>query len=114
MLKQLKDTKHGVPLVDDEDVTLSFKGTNEEKREWIMSEMIFAFETKVGDLRDWEEQFSSGNWDKRWKKLEDGNYEMVKGENDTHEIDWEGRKAYQERISNGFRLFGKYYESLWS
>jgi len=27
--------------------------------------------------------------------------------------DKEEMKAEQERISNGFRLFGKYYESLW-
>ena len=27
--------------------------------------------------------------------------------------DQEGMKAEQERISNGFRLFGKYYEALW-
>lgn len=129
MLKQLKETKHGAPNVDSEDVPQELwatpveeteyneKGTTDanffKRWDYVLDEMIFAFETKVGDLRDWEEQFSSGNWDKRWKKLEDGNYEMVKGENDTYEIDWEGRKAYQERISNGFRLFGKYYESLW-
>ena len=27
--------------------------------------------------------------------------------------DDEGRKKHQERMSNGFRLFGKYFESLW-
>ena len=27
--------------------------------------------------------------------------------------DWEGYKAYAERIANGFRLFGKYYQNLW-
>ena len=27
--------------------------------------------------------------------------------------DDEGRKKHQERMSNGFRLFGKYYEALW-
>ena len=27
--------------------------------------------------------------------------------------DQDGVKAEQKRISNGFRLFGKYYESLW-
>jgi hypothetical protein len=27
--------------------------------------------------------------------------------------DSEGIKAHQERMSNGFRLFGTYYESLW-
>jgi hypothetical protein len=28
-------------------------------------------------------------------------------------VDWEGMKAEQARITNGFRLFGKYYEGLW-
>jgi hypothetical protein len=27
--------------------------------------------------------------------------------------DWDYDMAYQARISNGFRLFGKYYEGLW-
>ena len=27
--------------------------------------------------------------------------------------DWEGRKKVEERINNGFRLFGKYYQGLW-
>ena len=39
--------------------------------------------------------------------------EMTKGPNDTFESDDEGIKAHQKRITNGFRLFGKYYEGLW-
>jgi len=127
MLKQLKETKHGGPYVDLKDVPKELHGKKLTKKQkdngevddkhferwdWVLDEMIFAFETKVDDGR-WEEQFETGESDLRWKKLEDGNYEMVKGPNDTREYDWEGRKAYQERISNGFRLFGKYYENLW-
>jgi hypothetical protein len=85
-----------------------------ERWDWVMDEMIFAFESKH---TDWEEQFHSGEHDTQWIKLTEGKLkghsEMVKGPNDTFEIDWEGRKAYQERISNGFRLFGKYFENLW-
>lgn len=36
------------------------------------------------------------------------------GEGHTYEVDWDARKAYQARITNGFRLFGKYYEGLWN
>ena len=43
----------------------------------------------------------------------DGYSALIEGPNHTRVYDWEGRKAYQERISNGFRLFGKYYENLW-
>ena len=130
MLKQFKKTKHGAPAVEFKDVPEELwppdaeafnklyaqNGETDEnffKRwDWVLDEMIFAFETKVDDGR-WEEQFESGESDLQWKKLEDGNYEMVKGPNDSKEYDWEGRKKYQERISNGFRLFGKYYENLW-
>ena len=38
---------------------------------------------------------------------------MIKGPNDTSKYDLKGAKAYQKRITNGFRLFGKYYENLW-
>ena len=127
MLKQLKATKHGAPQVDIDDVPKELHGKKLTKKQkesgevddkhferwdWVLDEMIFAFETKVDDGR-WEEQFETGEYDLQWKKLEDGNSEMVHGPNHTAKIDWEGRKAYQERISNGFRLFGKYYENLW-
>jgi len=128
MLKQLKATKHGAPQVDHGDVPKELRPTKKElaaynkdgttddkffeRWDWVLDEMIFAFETKVDDGR-WEEQFETGEYDLQWKKLEDGNSQMVHGPNHTAKTDWEGRKAYQERISNGFRLFGKYYENLW-
>lgn len=127
MLKQLKETKHGAPYVDMSDVPDHLRVNDVESQEywdkgktddehfdrwdWILDEMIFAFESKVKD--DWEEQFETGEYDLQWKKLEDGNSQMVHGLNHTAKTDWEGRKAYQERMSNGFRLFGKYYETLW-
>jgi hypothetical protein len=39
--------------------------------------------------------------------------QMIDGPNHTKVYDWEGRKAYEARIQNGFRLFGKYYQNLW-
>lgn len=129
MLKQLKATKHGAPHVDLEDVPEHLHPTQEEldaynkdgttddkffeRWDWIFDEMIFAFETKAGDLQDWEEQFTTGEYDFQWKKLEDGNSQMVHGPNHTAETDWDARNAYGKRIENGFRLFGKYYQSLW-
>jgi hypothetical protein len=128
MLKQLKATKHGAPQVDIEDVPAHLKptkkalkayekdGTTDEqffdRWDWVLDEMIFAFETKVSDGR-WEEQFETGESDIQWKTLEGGMSEMVRGPNDTKVYDWEGRKAYEARIANGFRLFGKYYQNLW-
>jgi len=127
MLKQLKERKHGAPYVDLKDVPKELHGKKLTKKQkdngevddkhferwdWVLDEMIFAFDSKVDDGR-WEEQFESGESDIQWKRLENGNSEMIRGPNDTKVYDWEGRKAYQERISNGFRLFGKYYENLW-
>ena len=131
MLKQLKETKHGGPYVYPEDVPTELRPTKKEltayttngetdskffeRWDWVMDEMIFAFESKHND---WEEQLQSGEHDIQWIKITEGKLkshsEMVKGPNDTYKIDWIGRTAYQERITNGFRLFGKYYESLWS
>lgn len=124
MLKQLKETKHGSPYVDSEDVPESIRppkgqedawknGDTDEfhhqRWEWVLDEMIFAFANKLDD--SWQDQFSSGEPNFGFKKLENGMSEMVTSR--SYKIDWEGRKAYQARISNGFRLFGKYYESLW-
>lgn len=135
MLKQLRDTKHGCAIVDDEDVPENLRlverqeydqqmdlfdhpiicdekaWLTEHRWNYVLNEMIFAFESKLDD--SWEEQFESGESDLQWKKLEDGMSLMVDGPNHTKKYDWEGRQAYQARISNGFRLFGKYYENLW-
>ena len=115
MLKQLRDTKHGVPLVDDEDVGLFFEGTNEEKWEWIMSEMLFAFESK---LTNWEDKYSSGEMDYDSIPVigKDGTEIGVtweKAAGHTYKLDIDGLHVEQARIANGFRLFGKYYEALW-
>jgi len=40
-------------------------------------------------------------------------YRQVDGPNNTYKCDYEGMKVVQQRIDNGFRLFGKYYQSLW-
>ena len=126
MLKQLNETKHGAPYVDLEDVPKELhpkKQTKKEKEnghtdsthferwDWVLNEMIFAFDSKVND--GWEDQFQTGESDLQWKTLEGGMSEMIRGPNDTKVYDWEGRKAYEARIQNGFRLFGKYYQNLW-
>jgi hypothetical protein len=83
--------------------------------------MIYAFEKKNQD--DWTAEFHSGVTDMVWTPVDaEGNevargdhkyLRMARGLNDTHVYDAEGAKKVQDRISNGFRLFGKYYESLW-
>jgi hypothetical protein len=131
MLKQLKETKHGSPLVDDFDVPEEIKSTSAPAKEnewdtdtnhfkrwdWALDEMIFAFEHKLDDT--WQDAFSSGVHDMKSVPCEwDDNgkpkmYKMEKGPNDTYTCDYAGINKVQDRISNGFRLFGKYYEHLW-
>jgi hypothetical protein len=86
-----------------------------------MAEMIFAFEMKVKN--DWESEFHSGEIDMKWVPVDADGNEVPKGEHkymrmdrgpaDTHVYDAEGARQVQARISNGFRLFGKYLEALW-
>lgn len=91
MLIQLKKTQHGAPCTDDDDVPEELRSTSARPKEnewdtdefhferwdWILDEMIFAFDQKIKDK-------------------------------------WEGNnEELHKRISNGFRLFGKYFESLW-
>ena len=100
MLVQLKETKHGAPHTDFRDVPRhlwptkeqeeKYKKTGEvdehwfERWDWILDEMIYAFDCKANK----EEVIF--RIDKR-----------------------DAQEEEQNRISNGFRLFGKYYESLW-
>ena len=91
MLVQLKATTHGYPST-----------TTEQEWNEILDEMIWAFEQKCRD--HWEDDYY-GDYDEDQK-----NGPMV---GSFKWIDHEGLKTHQERMSNGFRLFGKYYENLW-
>jgi hypothetical protein len=125
MLKQLREHKHGAPFVDLEDVPEHLHPSepgNEfvtdekhfERWEWALGEMIFAFES---NFNDWEEQFwkvkPEIDWDALSQKIMDEDKLVEMKWKARGECDWDGMKAYHTRISNGFRLFGKYYESLW-
>lgn len=123
MLKQLKETKHGSPWVDDEDVPKELRSTsappkkndydtddNHHKRwDWVLDEMIWAFEQKARN-DGWEGDYYEYDHIKPNKDSTDFSESL--GLKLTWE-DPEGRKAHQARMSNGFKLFGKYYEALW-
>ena len=118
MLKQLHSTKHGAPFVNDDDVPMSLKSTMAPPRdnEWdtddnyfrrwdyVLDEMIFAFEHLVDD--SWEEEFWSG---------EHGTGKNIDEQIKTSTREWnkEGQKLVEDRINNGLMLFGKYYRALW-
>jgi hypothetical protein len=64
--------------------------------------MIWAFEQKCRD--HWEEDYYGPYIRSEDGSMMDGHFEWT---------DNEGREAHQKRMTNGFRLFGKYYENLW-
>ena len=123
-LKKLKEQKDGSPFVENEDVPeelrcvaaieLFSEGdiTIHDRWKWVLNEMIFAFETIN---TDWEDQF--------WKvkpEMDTAEYPEDEGKSSVPlrwkvegECDWDGRNKMQDRIQNGFRLFGKYYQGLW-
>ena len=142
MLKQLKETKHGSPVVALEDVpeelrytetydydsqyTFEFYEEDQQKKvecdihgrwDWVLGEMIFAFERINDD--SWEDEFRSGEidtksvpcaWDENGKATL---YGMEYGPNHTYKCDYDGMQKVQDRINNGLRLFGTYFQNLW-
>ena len=139
MLKQLKENKHGAPNVDWEDVPRELRPSKEELRnynkngetdpnffkrwDYVLDEMIWAFSEHVKDYEEGEGKFHTGTHDTVFTPIdEEGNevskddarwFRMDKGPNDTSHFDKEGYEAWLNRKQNGFRLFGKYYTSLW-
>ena len=161
MLKRLKETKHGSPHVDLEDVPEELRLHGDTRNEtsqldlfadekydsdcwqamhdrwdWVMDEMIFAFESIVGYNEEWADKYFTGKTDFLYlpldkddnalgpaQKLQDPTpeeiedkvttWQVVRGPNDTSKFDKVGYQKEGERIANGFRLFGKYYQGLW-
>lgn len=116
MLKQLKATKHGYGWIDDEDVPEELKSHNgtkddeyswdsnaEARYNWVLDEMIWAFEQKTleddtAEFYDHTESEKEPDFMKSLKKLK---------------VDRPGLEAHEKRKENGYRLFGKYFQTLW-
>jgi len=116
MLRQLKATKHGSPLTDLEDVPEHLHPkvpasaannfddeTVHERWNWVMDEIIWAFEQELMD-DDESKFFDHSAVDKT------ANFQTQMNQ---IKMDSEGLRAHQARKTNGFRLFGKYYQGLW-
>ena len=121
MLKQLDKEKHGAPYTNDEDVPEYLRSHMAQPKEnewdtdslhfmrwdWILAEMIWAFEQEIKDDDEVEFFDHSECGDEKFPWDKDGQYiSKVK-------VDREGLEAHQKRKANGFRLFGKYYQNLW-
>lgn len=124
LLKQLRENKHGAPFTDDEDAPEHLRSTacapkeNEwdtdenwfKRWEWILDEIIWAHDQIAnGDgsqfyyhyPKDYPGAMEGWRWIDGFGKIE-GFW-----------VDRAGEQAYEERINNGLRLFGKYYRGLW-
>ena len=121
MLRQLNATKHGAPHTDDEDVPEYLRSYMAQPKEhewdtddlhfmrwdWILAEEIWAFEQLVNEDADSKFFDHSECGDEKFPWNKDGQYvSKIK-------YDSEGHAAWQARMDNGFRLFGKYFRCHW-
>lgn len=134
LLKEFKKSKEGAPLVNNEDVPKELERpyvedddqyhTDEywfDRFDYVLDEMIWAFEQYN---IDWEDQYHTGEIDFKFVPVDkNGNevphdeaklFRVERTEKDNSHFDVEGYQAHQARIQNGLRLFGKYYQSLWT
>ena len=125
LLVQLKETKHGAPHVDDEDVPEHLRSTaaapkeNEwdtdslyfERWDWVMGEMIWAFEQHKSD----DEDLFQHNLDNLDMKMDGGKltFSVKDPTKPEYYFDKDGYNNHTARKDNGRRLFAKYFSQLW-
>jgi hypothetical protein len=139
MLKQLRDTKHGSPYVDQEDVPLELRLSERE-------DAVFNHGSYDKTLNATEEEIvaASEKFHAQWKWVIDQmiwSFEQELGEDDEHknyydpyepnehvesddlfDSDYKRKMGkfnhkkyivYHERKQKGFTFFGKYFQNLW-
>ena len=103
MLKQLKETKHGVPYMDYEDMPEHLQYIPRQYDQRAIGDLF----NKWDDFdHEFERQVDVWDWmmdEMIWSM------EQVLEDSIEHELDTE----HHDRVYNGLKLFGKYYRSLW-
>jgi hypothetical protein len=130
VLLKLKEVKHGSGQVDAADVPEHIRPTEEaspsnddtihERWDWVLDEMIWAFEQCKKDDRG-ENQFhhNSDQLEMLTGPTEAGGLSVVRFNHQKdpakpkYWVDREAKKLHNDRIDNGLRLFAKYYFALW-
>lgn len=129
MFKRLREDKHGSGFIDDEDVPVhlwsnveppkdpdidNLDGKFHERYQWVLDEIIWTLEQEVND--NWEEQY----WNKK-PELDLDEYPEDKGKTFIPvrwkvegAFDIDGYEKHANRIRNGFRLMGKYWQTFWT
>jgi hypothetical protein len=121
LLTQLKANAHGAPFVDSEDVPehlkasvqdfekLHIDGTTDSnwfnRYNYILDEIIWSMNEIANNKPGQSTFFDHSEVDKT---------EELMVQINTIKLDKEGLNKYENRIQNGCRLFGKYFQSLWT
>lgn len=115
MLVKLKEVKHGSGRVDDADVPPHLRSTAappvehdwdiddnfHARYDWLLDELIWVF-THDTDVEDSFHDWSDVN----------RNLPLMEQVSQVR-VDHEAQAAYHARVQNAYRLFGKYYQTLW-
>jgi hypothetical protein len=101
MLKQLRDTAHGSPEVDLEDVPEPMR---------LIDHKEYDYQTCFDFYHEPDLQKIQCDIHDRWRWVLD---EMIWSFKQVVKDDITKNFNQQERINNGLRLFGKYYQGLW-
>lgn len=123
-LKRIKDINSGSPFVDYDDVPEylrpSYKPDDSwcyvdhfyhARWRWVLNEMIFAFECKTSD--NYLDEYYTSYGEYHSEELLDSDLNILVWDRDSV-VDRPGIEAIEKRIQNGFKLFGKYYQNLWT
>jgi hypothetical protein len=117
MLKQLKATKHGAPFVDDEYVPyeLSSSAAPNKEHEWDVDDNHFKRWNYVLDEMIWAmEQIVDFDNDSQFYDHSEVNEESdLMAQVAQIKCDYEGLQKHHDRIANGTKLFGIFFQSLW-
>ena len=125
-LLKLKANKNRAPYVDDEDVPEYLRSTSAPPKEnewdtdnlhfdrwdWVLDEMIWAFDqqSKYNEDEPYPYDKVEGM---ETEENPDGTYTMISSGFKRNPEKFKLYEEYHARKNNAFRLFGKYYNSLW-
>jgi hypothetical protein len=120
LLEQMQKDANGCGSVDDEDTPTALHRCNAEVKadndwdtdsnwqkrwDYIIGEMIYAMR-EIATFKQGQDQF----YDHSAVNENDDIQQQI----NAIKIDTEGYNLYEARVQNGCRLFGKYFQSLWT
>lgn len=126
ILLKLKEKMHGAAMVDDIDVPDHLKDSDilkkdpnaeskvHEKWEWVLGEIIFAFEHIGPKAYSWEREYETGEMGGLvFEDSDHDGFRTVNVDMGDFVSDDVGKDAVRKRITNGLMLFAKYHSGLW-